>query len=99
MRVTTIRGVNWQWALMDRQGRDLTPPISVLLHQVTLVPSQTLPAPASPGADQSATLLDPQRLADLGVGADDSLRNAGAQPLDTYVVSVQGGAPADTPAS
>jgi len=77
----------------------LAPPISVLPRQVTLMPNQTLPAPASPGADQSATLLDPQRLADLRVGADDSLRNAGAQPLDTHVVIVQGGAPADTPVS
>jgi hypothetical protein len=82
-------GVTWQWASTGGQIRDLVPPISVLLRQVTLAPNQTLPAPASPGADQSATPLDPQRISELRVGSDDSLRNAGAEPLETYVMIVQ----------
>jgi hypothetical protein len=92
-------GVSWQWASTGGQIRDLTPPMSVLLRRVTLAPNQTIPAPPSPDADQSATPLDPMRISELRVGSDDSLRNAGDEPLDTYVLTVQSAAPADTPVS
>jgi hypothetical protein len=86
-------GVNWQFATNGGMITLLATPISINLRQGSLEPYATIPAPASDGTHQIMAPLEARRMGDLRSGTGGTVRNAGKQPVDLYLLTVTAASP------
>jgi hypothetical protein len=98
-QLNTREGADWEWSTNGGQSVALTGPLSIVLSQGTLDPDATLPGEASAETHQVVSTRDPQRAFDMRTGTNGAVRNAGAEPLELYVLTVTSGAGTATPAA
>jgi hypothetical protein len=84
-------GVNVQFASNGGMTVDLAPPVAISLRQGSLAPEATLPAPISDDTRQVVATLEAAAMGDLRSGMGGSVRNAGEEPVELYVLSVTTG--------
>jgi DNA-binding beta-propeller fold protein YncE/mannose-6-phosphate isomerase-like protein (cupin superfamily) len=69
---------------------DLTAPLTLTLQLVNLGSGASFAAADAPDAKRVLAALDPDRVTDMRIGSDGSVRNAGDEPLEVYVLTVVG---------
>lgn len=75
----------------------LTPPLSFLLHRVTLPAGGAIPGPSDPEIEEIAGAVDARHIYDIRTMRDGSIRNASAEPFDVYVLTVASSVTAEAP--
>ena len=84
-------GITVQFASNGGMVVDLAAPVSIVLRQGSLAPEETLPAPASDATRQVVAPPEAAAMGDLRSGTGGTVRNAGQQPVDLYVLTVTTG--------
>jgi mannose-6-phosphate isomerase-like protein (cupin superfamily) len=73
--------------------RTVSAPLALTLEQATLDPGAAFPGLDAANVDREVVPLDPGQVMDTRIGSNGSLRNAGDEPLEAYVLTVTSGAP------
>jgi mannose-6-phosphate isomerase-like protein (cupin superfamily) len=73
--------------------RTVSAPLALTLEQATLAPGAAFPGLDAANVDREVVPLDPVRVMDARIGSNGSLRNAGDEPLEAYVLTVTSGTP------
>jgi hypothetical protein len=84
-------GVDVQFASNGGMTVDLVAPVSITLRHGSLAPGATLPAPASNATRQVVAPLESLAMGDLRSASSGAVRNAGAENVELYVLTVTSG--------
>jgi hypothetical protein len=69
-------------------NQHVSAPLRLILERVTLAPDAALPGADDAEIESIIDLVDPDRVMDARVGSTGSLRNAGDEPLEAYVLTM-----------